>query len=279
MLLLISALLISQTIVKLMNFYFKFTFIYNHLTFEEKKNYFQLKLYNKIPSKFIEIINPKIQNILIFIMFFIYSFTHYLNITDNDIDIANIEKYTDELIEEQFQEDIDKNLLILKKEISTKRIDNNEFIHKNITKNNLELLNNIFINNIEITSNINEELPEDNNIDEFLNDVITRDSNEYVLVDDKLKHNMEFLNKDEINLNEINFGDTLSNISDTNIELNIVKEIEHNIVKEIDIKKEIDIEQEKVNINNNIQNNNENSNNENSNNENIKIIRIVKKKK
>ena len=106
---------------------------------------------------------------------------------------------------------------------------------------------------------------------------------EYFKIDDSVYKNFEFFNKDEININEINFGD-------------FIKDLDENIKEENEINKNI------INLNNNenILSNSENSLNDNINNndifndknninninntennikENIKLIRIVKKKK
>ena len=253
MLLFFSTLIILQSFVKIINFYSKFIYIYDYLTFEEKQKYFQIKILNKIPKIFINIIN---KNFSVFLMFFLYSFVHYCNIKENDIENIKIDKYSDELIEEQFQEDVDNNLLLLKKKLCYDKneqiINENEFIDKTIIEND---------NNNEET--INDFYNKEN--DEIKSEIIntTRESDEYLLIDNsQLIQDIDILNKDEININEINFGDLIKEKEDQQKNIDNIDNIIVNNEKNI-------INEKNNDIPNNIENNSEN----------IKVIRIVKKKK
>ena len=296
MLLPICIYIILHFISKFINFYYKFIYLYDYLTVEDKQKYFESMLSEKISLNIIKKINKPFQNILTFLMFFIYSLVKFLNIKEKDIENLRIEKYSEELIEEQFQIDLDNNLKLLKNSnisnithiyeknnntiyikelnniIKNDEIKNNNIISiKEIENNKLEndkLENNKLENNKLENDKLENDKLENNKLE---NDKLEILEKEYFKIDDSEYKYFEFFNKDEININEINFGD-------------FIKDLDDNIKEETEINTNIiNLDNTENNINKTENNINKTENNinktENNLKENIQLIRIVKKKK
>ena len=260
MLLPIFLYIILHFISKFINFYYKFIYLYNYLTFEDKQKYFESILSEKISLNIIKKINKPFQNLLTFLMFFIYSLIKFINIKEKDIENLRIEKYSEELIEEQFEIDLDNNLILLK---NNKYMDIVTEIKNPLINNNIDTeIKNPLINNNIVTEI--EELLINNNIE-----------NKCLQIENSLYNYSEFFNKDEININEINFGDFIKNLDDglkeDGLKEYLLHEDEINIIKKNDLP--YNIENTLINIQNNL---NYSKNNVN---ENIQLIKIIKKKK
>ena len=96
MLKIISFIFIIQILSNYINFYYKFIYIYNYLSFTEKQKYFDSLISKHLSLQILQSITPPIKKILIFIIFFIYSLIHYNNIKNENIDEILIEKYSNE---------------------------------------------------------------------------------------------------------------------------------------------------------------------------------------